>query len=105
VRSFLLCLALLLAATTARGAADFRGIGDLPGGAFESAVFGVSADGRVVVGRSETSVDDPSGSPRIGDEPVRWDATTGIQGLGFGAPPFLSRAASTRRARRRPMDR
>jgi uncharacterized membrane protein len=39
------------AATDPSGAA-FRGLGDLPGGVFSSQAYGISADGRVVVGQS-----------------------------------------------------
>lgn len=87
-RSLLLCVLLFLAAASARGAADFRGIGDLPGGAVASAAEGVSADGRVVVGSSVSEVPDSQGQPREGNQPVRWDAKTGIQGLGFTIVPF-----------------
>ena len=78
-RSLLLCVALRFAAASARGAADFRGIGDLPGGAVASRAQGVSADGRVVVGGSETVAEDFQGMPREGSEAIRWDAANGIQ--------------------------
>jgi probable HAF family extracellular repeat protein len=34
--------------------ASFQGLGDLPDGAYESRAYGISADGRVVVGASQT---------------------------------------------------
>jgi uncharacterized membrane protein len=36
-------------------AGRFAGLGDLPGGGFSSEAFGVSADGRVAVGRSNAA--------------------------------------------------
>src|SRR5438093_4900579 len=54
-------------------AASFQGLGDLPGGIFSSSAFGVSADGKVVVGSSQSS---------NGLEAFRWTATNGIVGLG-----------------------
>jgi probable HAF family extracellular repeat protein len=49
------------------------GLGDLPGGGFWSAAFGVSADGSVVVGRG---VSDPN------TEAFRWTSGGGMVGLG-----------------------
>ena len=49
------------------------GIGDLPGGDFQSQARGVSADGRVVVGEGENSAFDK--------EAFRWEAAA-MQGLG-----------------------
>lgn len=54
-------------------AASFRGLGDLPGGAFASWAAAVSADGRVVVGQSKSAK---------GSEAFRWTAETGMVGLG-----------------------
>lgn len=51
---------------------SFQGLGDLAGGSFYSEVFGVSADGSKVVGRSV------SGS----DEAFIWTASGGMVGLG-----------------------
>lgn len=48
------------------------GLGDLPGGSFNSLAFGVSADGSVVVGRSLTA---------SGFEAFIWDETNGMQRL------------------------
>ncbi len=50
----------------------FSGIGDLPGGIFESQAFGISGDGSIVVGGSR------------GDflQASRWTAASGIRGLG-----------------------
>ncbi|MEX2138197.1 MAG: hypothetical protein WD894_02970 [Pirellulales bacterium] len=55
------------------GDAPFEGLGDLPGGAFESNAFGVSADGSVVVGTSQ------SNSRRTA---FRWTAAAGMRDLG-----------------------
>lgn len=59
------------------------GLGDLPGGAYSSEAFGVSADGSVVVGRSESAA---------GVEAFRWEAgvMTGLGDLPGGA--FASEA-------------
>jgi len=53
----------------------FTGVGDLPGGRIESLVRGISADGRVVVGRSS------SARGEFG-EAFRWMDEEGIVGLG-----------------------
>lgn len=53
---------------------SFSGVGDLPGGAADSAASDVSADGTVVVGLSESSA---------GTEAFTWTASGGIAGLGF----------------------
>jgi probable HAF family extracellular repeat protein len=50
-----------------------EGLGDLPGGVFQSFGQGVSADGAVVVGQ---------GSSASGDEAFRWSEGSGIVGLG-----------------------
>ena len=68
-----LALPTLFAAGEA-GAQLFIGLGDLPGGATQSRAFGVSANGRVVVGTSGSDVSD--------QEPFRWTAA-GMQGLGL----------------------
>lgn len=52
---------------------QFMGIGDLPGGAFESYAQAVSKDGSVIVGRGETE---------NGSEAFRWTAAGGMQSLG-----------------------
>lgn len=58
---------------SALGQASFQGLGDLPGGAFNSKAYGVSGDGTVVVGESASS---------WGTEAFRWTAATEIVGLG-----------------------
>jgi len=62
---------------------SFRGVGDLPGGAIDSAALDVSADGSVVVGESEST---------SGTQAFRWTASGGISGLGFlsTANPYSS---------------
>jgi probable HAF family extracellular repeat protein len=66
-------LAVILASGECAAQASFQGLGDLPGGTFESRAYGVSADGNTVVGYSD------SGSA----EAFRWTAASGIHGLGF----------------------
>lgn len=62
--STLLCL---ISGVAVARAQSFSGIGDLAGGAFESEAYGVSADGRTVVGRSRSAA---------GWEAVRWRDNT-----------------------------
>ncbi|MFG0285406.1 MAG: hypothetical protein ACF8R7_13395 [Phycisphaerales bacterium JB039] len=64
-----------------------RGLGDLPGGRFGSSVYGVSDDGRVLVG---------TGNSAAGYEALRWTEKDGLVGLG-GLPGsvFGSGAGST----------
>ncbi|MBD2620846.1 HAF repeat/PEP-CTERM domain-containing protein [Microcystis flos-aquae FACHB-1344] len=67
-------------------AASFQGLGDLPGGIFGSAAYGVSADGSVVVGRSETA-----NGTDFNSEAFRWTQATGMVGLGYlPAPPCVT---------------
>jgi probable HAF family extracellular repeat protein len=64
------------------------GLGDLPGGYFDSQANAVSADGRVVVG---------SGATAQGSEAFRWSSESGMVGLGFlktDAPGSWALAAS-----------
>jgi probable HAF family extracellular repeat protein len=58
-------------------AASFQGLGDLPGGSIFSVADPVSADGKVVVGYSSSTL---SGSSSY--EAMRWTATDGMVGLG-----------------------
>ena len=53
--------------------AAFSGIGDLAGGDYASAAFGVNADGTVVVGHSVAG---------LGRQAVRWTADVGLLSLG-----------------------
>lgn len=70
----LLAMTLPLALAPSGYAASFRGLGDLPGGVFDSRAYGVSADGSVIIGQSRTA---------NGIEAFRWTAETGMVGLGF----------------------
>jgi len=49
------------------------GLGDLPGGGFRSAAYGISGNGSVVVGGSESN---------LGGEAFRWTSEGGMVGLG-----------------------
>jgi probable HAF family extracellular repeat protein len=49
------------------------GLGDLPGGVFESTATAVSADGSVIVG---------TGASASGNQAFRWTGGGGMQGLG-----------------------
>src|SRR5688572_5801415 len=51
----------------------FRGLGDLPGGNFESFGGAISSDGSTVVG---------AGTSANGTEAFRWTWTSGMHGLG-----------------------
>lgn len=81
-RSLLVSLASALAVTSAAnaGAASrFAPLGDFPGGSFYSIAKDVSADGSVVVGWSVIAGEFPAW-PDF--EAFRWDANTGMTGLG-----------------------
>ena len=84
-----LALALLFApAAAVAGDPFFTGVGDLPGGNVLSAANGVSGDGAVVAGYSNTAT---------GDEAIRWTQQGGLQGLGDlpgGATYSQARAVS-----------
>ncbi len=60
-------------ALSASASPMFMGLGDLPGGSFSSAALGVSADGSVVVGQSNSGID---------VEAFRWTRDEGMVGLG-----------------------
>ncbi|MFG0329035.1 MAG: hypothetical protein ACF8PN_03965 [Phycisphaerales bacterium] len=69
---------------------EWRGLGDLPGGAFDSVATAVNYDGSVIVGSSQSarSVDNPPApgsvreQPFLGTEAFWWSAETGMIGLG-----------------------
>jgi probable HAF family extracellular repeat protein len=66
---------------------QFFGLGDLPGGAFDSRAYGVSADGRYVVGQATTDQ---------GPVAFRWSAATGMVPIpdGSGLHPTVATAIS-----------
>lgn len=68
-----LVLALLLPGAASKASPLFMGLGDLPGGRFDSVAEAISPDGSVVVGRSDTA---------SGTEAFRWTAATGMLYLG-----------------------
>ena len=77
-------IAALLPGVAHATAPSFQGLGDLPGGIFDSRAFGVSADGSVVVGESSSA---------SGTEAFRWTSGGGIAGLGdLPGGGFSSRA-------------
>lgn len=61
-------------------AASFTGLGDLPGGLFQSEAWDLSDDGTVVVGTSMSGGDQSTGYIR---QAFRWTQATGMVGLGF----------------------
>ena len=63
----------LAAASPASRKSSFQGLGDLPGGTFESAALRVSADGSVVVGNGTTT---------SGKQAFCWTQSEGMAGLG-----------------------
>jgi probable HAF family extracellular repeat protein len=68
------CIAVPTGASRAAAEAPrFQGLGDLPGGAFESFSYDISGDGRVAVGAG-TTID--------GGEVSRWFEGTGMRGTG-----------------------
>ena len=77
---------ILTAATPSRATPSFMGLGGLPGGAFESHGQAVSADGSVVVGRS-----DPRETGLV--QAFRWTLDGGMVPLGdLPGEPFSSNA-------------
>ncbi|MFH1419619.1 MAG: PEP-CTERM sorting domain-containing protein [Planctomycetota bacterium] len=68
----------------------FTGLGDLPGGVFYSYAYGVSADGTVVVGMSNSDASFP------GQEAFRWEGgvMTGLGGLPGGESYSLALGVS-----------
>jgi probable HAF family extracellular repeat protein len=87
LRLALALAAVLLGTAAARAQVPgFTGVGDLPGGAIESAALDVSADGLVVVGESESA---------SGTQAFRWTPAGGMVGLGFlsGTNPYSSARA------------
>ncbi|HWP30436.1 MAG TPA: hypothetical protein VNK96_01735 [Fimbriimonadales bacterium] len=75
-RAYFLCvggIGISLFPALSSGQSFFKGLGDLPGGNFESVALGVSADGSVVVGYSKSA---------NGQEAFRWTEDTGMVGLG-----------------------
>lgn len=65
------------------GVVGFQGLGDLPGGNIFSQAAGVSADGSVVVGQSNSA---------SGGEAFRWTAGGGMVGLWATCPAAASLA-------------
>ncbi len=74
------CTVLVVGAAAVWGSPTprFEGLGDLPGGSFDSEAGDISADGTVAVGFSAADV---------GSRAFRWTAESGIQPLAEGAPP------------------
>ncbi len=74
-------LALLILPSITLAQASFQGLGDLPGGTVDSRPYGMSHDGRAVVGYSQSTA---------GLQAFRWTQSTGIQGLGDlpGGPSY-----------------
>jgi probable HAF family extracellular repeat protein len=66
-------------------ASGMLGLGDLFGGIFDSAAFGVSGDGQVIVGQSSSA---------LGDEAFSWTLLGGMTGLGDFAGGLESSAAT-----------
>jgi uncharacterized membrane protein len=64
--------------------ATFMPLGDLPGGSFDSTAFGISADGRVVVGQ---------GTSDLGHEAVVWMPPSGPLSLGPSPGGFFGASA------------
>ena len=75
----LICGATALAGPVAEP--SFQGLGDLPGGEFQSEAFGVSGDGTIVVG--DSIFDEPSRS-----QAFRWTMSGGMEVLGGVSSPI-----------------
>ena len=87
-RFFSLCLAAVFGVTFSASAVPmFQSLGDLAGGNFSSAAYGISADGSVVVGQSSSA---------SGLEAFRWTLDGGMVGLGdLPGGTFTSKARGT----------
>jgi len=86
-KSLIIVTLVLLPTSSSLGNAPyFMGLGDLPGGQFASSARGISADGTVVVGFSESTE---------GTEAFRWTFSDGMAGLGdLSGGDFLSSASA-----------
>lgn len=73
VELILVCFVVGASAALADFGATFQGLGDLYGGSFYSQAYGISADGTVVVGASNSA---------SGQEAFRWTRAGGMTGLG-----------------------
>jgi len=70
------CALCVMAVTTTAHAAEIIGLGDLPGGRFDSMAFQISGNGKVVVGYSSSAL---SGSRK---EAFYWTRETGMVAMG-----------------------
>jgi len=70
-------LATVLLSAPALGQPSFNGIGDLPGGPYQSFAEAISADGSTVVGQ---------GRDADGSQAWRWTPSGGLEGLGHMSP-------------------
>jgi len=70
---------------------SFQGLGDLPGGFYQSQAWGLSADGSTIVGYSWSSDPNWDTGP-LGFEAMRWSASEGMVGLG-GLPSLPDSSA------------
>lgn len=75
------CVAIISVLQATYAGPVFQGLGDFPGGLYDSRAWGVSADGTAVVGRGWSS--DPlwPDGP-LGIQAFRWTSATGMVGLG-----------------------
>ena len=71
----------LVAAPDASAQGTFQGLGDLPGGAFASYGYEISADGTTIVG---------AGTSDVGQETFRWRAETGMVNVGHLPGPIIA---------------
>jgi uncharacterized membrane protein len=74
-------LPVLVAPSIALAEPIFEGLGDLPGGFYDSRASAISEDGVAVAGMSWSEAPDWDNGP-LGFEAIRWDEDTGIQRLG-----------------------
>lgn len=83
-KSILLLAAILLhvylVSVSSAAVPSFQGLGDLPGNEFYSEAYGISSNGKVVVGASQSVKPDPYSSKAT--EAFIWTASGGMIGLG-----------------------
>jgi probable HAF family extracellular repeat protein len=74
-------VSITMSTSTRKPCPNFFGLGDLPGGRFQSRATAVSADGDVVVGVGESAA---------GREGFYWTPAGGMEGLGFAEAASVS---------------
>jgi len=93
----ILCFGSALVCAASSASADFRDLGELPGGDyFVSQALDVSGDGGVVVGSGNTVTRLPEGGIVVHEQAIRWEAgfLVGIESLGTVYQRTIARGVS-----------